>query len=70
MSTEADIRRLEEKIAYLERHVTEQDKAMLEMTGQVERLKRELLMLRDRLPAAAAGGSDAASPAEERPPHY
>lgn len=70
MSTEADIRRLEEKIAYLERHVTEQDKAMLELTGQLERLKRELLMLRERLPAAGADGTDTASPAEERPPHY
>lgn len=70
MSTEADIRRLEEKIVYLERHVTEQDKAMLEMAGQMERLKRELLMLRERLPAAEAGGADAAAPAEERPPHY
>lgn len=69
MSTEADIRRLEEKIAYLERHVTEQDKAMLEMAGQLERLKRELLMLRDRLPAAA-DGSGAMAPSEERPPHY
>jgi SlyX protein len=70
MSTEADIRRLEEKIAYLERHVTEQDKAMLEMAGQMERLKRELLMLRDRLPTAAADGAGAMAPSEERPPHY
>lgn len=70
MSTEADIRRLEEKIVYLERHVTEQDKAMLEMAGQLERLKRELLLLRERLPAAETGGADATSPAEERPPHY
>lgn len=70
MSTEADIRRLEEKIVYLERHVTEQDKAMLEMAGQLERLKRELLRLRERLPAAETGGVDTGAPAEERPPHY
>ena len=70
MSTEADIRRLEEKIAYLERHVTEQDKAMLELTGQMERLKRELLLLRERLPAAETGGAGSMAPGEERPPHY
>lgn len=70
MSTEADIRRLEEKIAYLERHVTEQDKAMLDMAGQLERLKRELLLLRERLPAAEIGGADPGAPTEERPPHY
>ena len=33
------VRRLEEKMAYLERHVVEQDKAMLELTEQLARLR-------------------------------
>lgn len=58
--------RLEEKIAYLERHVTAQDRAMLELTEELDAFRRELRRLRD---ARAEAGS-APEPAEERPPHY
>ena len=61
--------RLEEKIAYLERHVVEQDKAMLEMTERLARLQSALVCLRERL-AEAGAMSDEVSPADERPPHY
>lgn len=63
------IDRLEERLAWFERHVTEQDKAMLEMSRQLDRALAELRLLRDRV----AGGISAASedmPADERPPHY
>ncbi len=62
------IKRLEEKIAYLERHVTEQDKAMLEMAEDIARLRREIGMMRDRL-ATGSGAREDATP-DERPPHY
>jgi SlyX protein len=62
-----DLRRLEEKIAYLERHVTEQDKAMLEFADEIARLRREVKTLRDRLGARDSSGGDMP---EERPPHY
>jgi SlyX protein len=67
------IRQLEEKIAYLERHVTEQDKAMLEFAEDLAALRREMKSMRDR---AAGGGmvggglEDSGEPADERPPHY
>lgn len=66
-----DIRRLEEKIAFLEHHVTEQDKVMLEMNEDLARLRREFLRLTDRLDGAAprSGGSESELP-DERPPHY
>ncbi len=64
-----NITRLEEKIAYLERHVTEQDKAMLEMADSIALLRRELLRLRERS-AGNAGGGEEPAPADERPPHY
>ena len=67
------IRNLEEKIAYLERHVAEQDRAMLEMTEDVGRLRRELKSLRDRSAGGAGSArppADEAPPADERPPHY
>ncbi|MET0262094.1 MAG: SlyX family protein [Rariglobus sp.] len=62
------IDRLEERLAWLQRHVTEQDKAMLEMAGQLDRLKAELTRLRQRADVAPSGGER--NPAEERPPHY
>ncbi len=65
----AALRRLEEKIAYLERHVTAQDKAMLELSREIEALRRELKALRERAATRAAGEGDAAEK-EERPPHY
>ena len=67
MSTER-IDRLEERLAWLQRHVTEQDKAMLEMAGQLDRVKAELTRLKQR--AEAAPSAPEGSPADERPPHY
>lgn len=65
------ITRLEEKIAYLERHVTAQDRAMLEFAGELAELRKEIKALRERGPgggsARDAGGDELA---DERPPHY
>lgn len=63
------VQRLEEKVAYLERHVTEQDKAMLELTDTLARVRAELRKLRERLTDTGAGDSGG-EPADERPPHY
>ncbi len=63
------IQRLEEKIAYLERHVTEQDKAMLEMAEDIAALRRELKRMRERQETGASGGDEGEFP-DERPPHY
>ena len=67
-----NIRRLEEKIAYLERHVTEQDKAMLELADEIAALRRDLKAWRERGDAARhIGESDESGGLEhERPPHY
>lgn len=61
------LQRLEEKIAYLERHVGEQDKAMLEMATQLDLLKRELGLMRERL---AENKSPDLPAQDEKPPHY
>lgn len=65
MSTER-IERLEERMAWLERHVVEQDKAMLALTETNDRLRRELEIMRLR----GSGEPTGPAPAEERPPHY
>ena len=63
------VKHLEEKIAYLERHVTEQDKAMLEFADELTRLRREMKALRDRVAGGGAGG-EGETMGDERPPHY
>jgi SlyX protein len=40
---------LEEKLAWLQRHVAEQDKAMLEMAAEIDRLKKRASELGDKL---------------------
>ena len=65
------IQPLEEKIAYLERHVTEQDKAMLELAEEIAVLRRELKAWRERSgPGAAGPGESSGESWGERPPHY
>ena len=66
MSSER-IDRLEERLAWFERHVTEQDKVMLELSDELARLRAELLALRTR---GEAGGSGEPLSGDERPPHY
>lgn len=64
------ILKLEEKIAFLEHHVTAQDKVMLELAEELAGVRRELRLWRER--AASAGGEAAAEPGleSERPPHH
>lgn len=65
------LQRLEEKIAYLERHVTEQDRAMLALSDEFERMKRELQNLRERSASGGApGGGEEDGAGFEKPPHY
>lgn len=58
---------LEERYAHLQRHVAQQDKAMLELSEEFARLRKELAALRGQV---RGGAADAGDPPEERPPHY
>lgn len=61
------MRRLEEKIAYLERHVVAQDRAMFEMAERIDALDERLKQVGERV---QRGAGDDDLPADERPPHY
>jgi SlyX protein len=63
----ARLDRLEERVAWMERHLAEQDKAMLDLHGENLRLQRALAELRSRL---ASLGGDGPAPGEPPPPHY
>jgi len=68
MDEAQQVARLEERLAWLERHVVEQDKVMLELSDDLTRLRRELLALRERQSSGAQNEPD--DTANERPPHY
>ena len=71
MSDDERVLRLEEKVAYLERHVTAQDKVMLELGDDLAKLRSELRMLRDRGEGGGSGaGGESDATRDERPPHY
>jgi SlyX protein len=59
---------LEERLAWLERHVTEQDKAMLALNEEFARLRAELKKISER-PAAGSENGEPPEP-DDRPPHY
>lgn len=68
---DARIEKIEERVAWLEHHVTQQDKAMLEMAKRLDRLQAELVRLRERSASdSAPGAGTLADAAAERPPHY
>lgn len=58
--------RLEERYAHLQRHVGQQDKAMLKLNDELARLRQEVILLRTR----GTDGSEAGDLPVERPPHY
>ena len=66
MNENERLTRLEERYAHLQRHVTQQDKAMLELTDEVAKLRKEITVLR----ALQAGAPEIGEAPEERPPHY
>lgn len=58
--------RLEERYAHLQRHSTEQDKVMLQLSEELTKLRKELAALRTR----ASEPREAGDATEEKPPHY
>jgi len=69
MSDADRLTKLEERYAHLQRHVAEQDKAMLELGELVSRLKKEILLLKAQAVHGTSETADAAA-TDERPPHY
>ena len=59
---------LENRFAWLERHVAEQDKAMLEMGEELRRLRRRVEVLQERQQAATP--TEKPDDDSEKPPHY
>jgi SlyX protein len=69
-SVDLRLARAEERIAWLERHVTAQDRVMLDLSRDLDRLRAELKLLGGRATLAPAGEDALPAASEERPPHY
>lgn len=63
--SESSISHLEERIAWLEKHLLEQDKVMLGQGDAIKRLETEVSNLRERL-----ASREVPLDPNERPPHY
>ena len=66
----ARLQRYEERVAWLERHVGEQDRAMLEMAHRIDALVKATTSLRTRLGEDRGGADGGPEAPEPPPPHY
>ncbi|MEY3391405.1 MAG: SlyX [Verrucomicrobiota bacterium] len=62
-------RALEERLTFLQRHVEQQDRIILELSREVSKLSDRLVRAEAKLIQSADAG-DQAPPADERPPHW
>ena len=69
---DSTINALESKITFLERHVTEQDNEVYQLSRRLEQLSKTVSILKSQLEARADTNSGGAGStlADERPPHY
>jgi len=62
-------RALEERLTFLQRHVEQQDRIILELSREVSKLADRLVRAEAKLTQSADAGDQAAL-ADERPPHW
>lgn len=65
--SDLQIQDLQIKQTFLERHIEEQDRVLYAMQSELERLRKEVAILKERALAASDGDE---LPANEKPPHY
>ncbi len=65
--SELQVNELESKIAFLERHIEEQDRVILKMRGEIDKILLNLESLKTSVQHASEQNTDTRV---ERPPHY
>ncbi len=60
---------LEERLAFLQRHIEQQDRAFLELSKEVSALAARLARTEAKV-TAQVSDADSGPPADERPPHW
>ena len=62
--------KIEIQIAYLEKHLTEQDKMIYQLQRQVTQQGKTIKILQDKIHSPDRGKNDAIDPDFTPPPHY
>jgi uncharacterized coiled-coil protein SlyX len=72
MNSSDSIQDLQSRVAFLEKHVTEQDAEMYQLSKRIDTLVKVAKDQKAQLAAVAELNSHSASdmPADEKPPHY
>ena len=65
--SDLSIERLESKITFLERHVEQQDRVILELRNLLDDTRKQIEALKEAMEGVEAPQTDAI---DERPPHY
>ena len=65
--SELSIERLESKITFLERHVEQQDRVILELRNLLDDTRKQIEVLKEAMEGVEAPQTDSI---DERPPHY
>lgn len=66
--TESRLRELEIKLTFLDDYVSQQNRTILELSRDIDRLKRAFRSLAEK--TEALGGDGHIPPANEKPPHW
>lgn len=66
MNIEDRIERLEERLTWLQKHTTEQDRIISAQSFEIESLKKRLTQIKTQI----SEPGEPPAPSDERPPHY
>ena len=65
---QAEIKEMQERIAFLQRHIEQQDRAFLELSKEISVLSQRLARMEGKV--NQLGGDEEGPPADSKPPHW
>jgi uncharacterized coiled-coil protein SlyX len=65
---QVEIKEMQERIAFLQRHIEQQDRAFLELSKEITVLSQRIARLEGKI--NQLGGDEEGPPADAKPPHW
>jgi uncharacterized coiled-coil protein SlyX len=65
---QSEIKEMQERIAFLQRHIEQQDRAFLELSKEITALSQRLARMEGKV--NQLGGDEEGPPADSKPPHW
>lgn len=65
---QSEIKEMQERIAFLQRHIEQQDRAFLELSKEITALSHRLARMEGKV--NQLGGDEEGPPADSKPPHW